>query len=229
MTETPDPRPRRASVPAILLRLAGFVAVVLVLHRGMDWALARAAASAHADMMTLGVIAALLLAYAALIAIPFVPGIEIGLALLALRGAEIAPFVYAATLAGLSIAYLAGRRIPLDRIERGFAGIGMHRAADSVAALKPLSERRRLALLRARMPAFLADTAVRWRYVMLGLLLNLPGNAILGGGGGICLVAGLSGVYAPRATVLTLALAIAPLPLLAWLTGFDPATLIGAG
>ena len=79
------------------------------------------------------------------------------------------------------------------------------------------------------MPAFLADKAVRWRYVMLGLLLNLPGNAILGGGGGICLVAGLSGVYAPRATVLTLALAIAPLPLLAWLTGFDPATLIGAG
>ena len=49
----------------------------------------------------------------------------------------------------------------------------------------------------------------------------MPGSGLIGGGGGICLLAGLTGVFAPRATFLTLALAVAPVPLLVWMTGME--------
>jgi hypothetical protein len=60
---------------------------------------------------------------------------------------------------------------------------------------------------------------VRFRYVALALLINLPGSSLIGGGGGILLLAGLSGLFLPKATFLTLALAVAPVPLLVWLIG----------
>ena len=55
--------------------------------------------------------------YSALLAIPFVPGAEIGLALIAMLGPPIAVLVYLSTIAGLTISFLA-------RIfhERGTAG-----------------------------------------------------------------------------------------------------------
>ncbi|WP_226892485.1 hypothetical protein [Phycobacter azelaicus] len=51
---------------------------------------------------------AALVVYALLLAIPFVPGVEIGIALSSCQGPAIAPFVHAATVAGLLISFAIG-------------------------------------------------------------------------------------------------------------------------
>jgi hypothetical protein len=50
--------------------------------------------------------------------------------------------------------------------------------------------------------------ALRRRYIAPALALNIPGNALIGGGGGIALFAGVSGLYAPMPTVLAFAVAV---------------------
>ncbi|MCO6746545.1 hypothetical protein KQH42_30565, partial [Streptomyces sp. CHA1] len=50
-------------------------------------------------------------------------------------------------------------------------------------------------------------------YVALALAVNTPGNSIIGGGGGIMMMAGLSGIFSPLATFLTVTIAVSPVPL----------------
>lgn len=102
------------------LRLLGKLAVIGAaaygIHLVMDWATTQAASN---DGLMIGVLTALLLAYALLIAVPFMPGVEIGISLLLLKGAAIAPFVYLATILGLLLAFAAGRLLP-PRWLRGY-------------------------------------------------------------------------------------------------------------
>ena len=49
--------------------------------------------------------------------------------------------------------------------------------------------------------------------------MNVPGNAVIGGGGGIMMMAGLSGIFAPLPTVLAVMLAVSPVPLAVMLFG----------
>jgi hypothetical protein len=60
----------------------------------------------------------------------------------------------------------------------------------------------------------------------LACLFNLPGNVVLGGGGGIALLAGLSRLYAPLPMAVTVALAVAPVPLAIWIWGGMPMGLL---
>jgi hypothetical protein len=60
-----------------------------------------------------GLMLVALLIYAVLIAIPFVPGVEIGISVLAAGGADMAPLVWLATAGGLTLAYMVGRAVPL--------------------------------------------------------------------------------------------------------------------
>jgi hypothetical protein len=166
-----------------------------------------------------GVLIALLLAYSVLLAVPFVPGIEVGLALLAMEGAWIAPFVYFGTVTGLVLAYLAGTHMPYRYLHRVFADLGLGRACALLERLEPLSEAERLALLRRQLPARIGKVALGWRYLLLAVLFNVPGNAFLGGGGGIALAAGFSRLFGHRLTILTIMLAVAPVPLLVWAFG----------
>ena len=62
---------------------------------------------------------------------------------------------------------------------------------------------------------------MRYRYLNLAVLINIPGNAVIGGGGGIAFVSGLSGTFRMPLAILTIALATAPVPLGIWLFGFD--------
>lgn len=167
------------------------------------------------------ILGGLLLAYTLLLAVPFVPGVEVGLALLAMEGAWIAPFVYLGTVAGLSLAFLAGFHLPYRHLRRVFADLGLGRAAALIAQIEPLSEVERLALLQRLLPRPLARVMLGGRYLLLAALFNLPGNAVLGGGGGIALVAGLSRIFGRRWTVLTIVLAVAPVPLLVWALGME--------
>jgi hypothetical protein len=49
---------------------------------------------------------------------------------------------------------------------------------------------------------------------MIAIMLNLPGNALIGGGGGIGLIAGMSRLYPFPKFILLVSLAVTPLPLL---------------
>ena len=75
-------------------------------------------------------------------------------------------------------------------------------------------------LFRAAAPRAVAAIALDRPYLLLAVLLNVPGNSVIGGGGGLCLLAGLIGVYRPRWMLPTLALATAPVPLAVALTGW---------
>ena len=155
-------------------------------------------------------------------ALPFVPGAEIGMAMLAMLGTGVAPLVYGAMVAALSMAFFVGRLVPAHITAAGLGALGLHRARDLMLRLASLEPAQRLQLLSASSPRRLLPLLLRHRYLMLGLALNLPGNTVVGGGGGIAMVAGLSGLVSPLGFLVTVAVAVAPIPLLFLVLGGLP-------
>ncbi len=152
-------------------------------------------------------------AYSLLIAIPFVPAVEIALALIAAFGPAVVLLVYACTLAGLAASFLAGRLIPLQVLARLFEELGLRRAGALLARLAPLPSNERIRLLADAAPGRLVPFLLRHRYLALAVAINIPGNVIIGGGGGIALTAGVSRVYSVTGFLATIVLAVAPVPL----------------
>lgn len=152
------------------------------------------------------------LAYIGLLALPFVPGAEIGLAMLAGFGPGIAPLVYACTVASMMLAYVIGRFLPIEVLIRALSVLRLRRAADLVARAAPLSGDDRLAMLLDGQSKGALRFGLRYRYLALAIAVNTPGNSIIGGGG-IMIMAGLSGIFSPIATMLTVAIAVSPVPL----------------
>ncbi len=161
----------------------------------------------------------LLVTYALLIAIPFVPGVELGIALMVMEGARIAPVIYLSTVLGLVLAYLIGAGMPEARLRRALVDFRLRKAAVLIDRIAPLGSADRLALLEARLPRRIAKLGSRYRYVALAIMVNLPGNSLAGGGGGILLVAGFSRLFSFAGTVATVLIAVSPVPLLVWYSG----------
>lgn len=158
-------------------------------------------------------------AYIGLMAIPFVPGAEIGIAMLTAFGAAIAPLVYGATVMAMMLSYTLGRLLPATTLGRVLSVLRLRKAADLVARAAPLAPADRLALLLDGAPPRTVGMALRHRYVALALVVNVPGNSVIGGGGGIMMMAGLSGIFTPVQTFLTVAIAVSPVPLAILLLG----------
>ncbi len=173
------------------------------------------------SQMMLGLLALVLLGYAILIAIPFMPGVEIGAALLLMEGARVAPFVFLATVAGLFMAFIFGRLVSLDWLHRVLRDLRLLRLCAMIDRIKTQAPRDRLDGLTTTLPKPLARMLVDWRYLMIAALINLPGSVVIGGGGGILMVAGISRLFHPGWMLLTLALGVAPIPLGVWLWGTD--------
>lgn len=167
-----------------------------------------------------------LVIYAVLIATPFMPGIEVGIALLLLQGAAVAPFVYLATVIGLMTAYMIGNTIPFKWLHKFFCDVGLQRACDFLDEIEHTPTEARLAKQRALLPNWLGKLTVDYRYASIGVLLNVPGTFAIGGGGGILMAAGLSRLFNGWAILLTLAIATLPVPLAVWIMGVS---IIGAG
>lgn len=162
-----------------------------------------------------------LIVYTVLIAIPFVPSVEVGWGLMLLLGADLAPIIYLFTVVGLSVSFMVGRLIPESRLQIFFEELSLTRTSRLVGRLKTLDTEQRLSLLLSRAPAKFVPTLVRHRYLAVAVALNIPGNTVIGGGGGISLVAGMSRLFGFCRFVLTLAVAVAPVPLLIVLVGTD--------
>jgi hypothetical protein len=166
-----------------------------------------------------GLIWLALLAYVVLLAIPFVPGMEISLALFAMLGSSIALPIYVATVVALTIAFLAGRMVPARYVAALFGNLGLHRAQQLVQTLELLNAEQRLATLMDHAPRRLVPFLIRHRYIAVAFAFNLPGNALIGGGGGIALLAGLSGLFSLSGYLIAVCIAILPVPLAVVLGG----------
>lgn len=153
-----------------------------------------------------------LAAYVVLMALPFVPGVEIGLALIFMLGAEIVPVVYLGTVLALVIAFTVGRLVPERLLAAGFAAFGLTRAALLVERLQSLPVEARVAALAHTAPAGIATLLVRRRHWAIALLLNLPGNGLIGGGGGIAMATGMSRLVSLPGFLLTVAIGTSPVP-----------------
>lgn len=161
----------------------------------------------HRAIMTTAIV------YAVVMAIPFVPGVEIGLSLIGMLGPPIVFLVYVSTVAGLSLSFVVGRIISLKRLINLFDAFQLKRASGLVAALEPMSREERLAFLVSKAPNRLVPVLLRHRYLLLAILFNVPGNFLIGGGGGIAMMAGISGLYSTLGFFVTVLIAVSPLPL----------------
>ena len=146
-------------------------------------------------------------------ALPFVPGAELGFALIIMLGSQIVPLVYSSMVLALTLSYCIGRLIPARAVAAGFGFCGLNRAQNLALRLEPLEAHARLELLIAHAPRRVIPFLLRHRYLALAVAFNLPGNTLLGGGGGIALAAGMSGIFPLWTYLATVMLAVAPVPL----------------
>lgn len=220
MSEEEFPAPVPISILRTLSRLAVLLVIVVAVNLLLNWLLDLSHRTQTRNVM-FGVIFVMLLAYVILIAIPFVPGIEVGLSLIFMRGDEVVVFVYAATVLGLMLAFLAGRFTKYSYLRRVFLDLRLRKASELLERVQPLDRTQRLTLLRQHLPAVLRPCLVDYRYLAVAILINIPGNALIGGGGGILMIAGLSRLFSTTAILVTLILAVSPVPLLVLLFDFE--------
>jgi hypothetical protein len=156
------------------------------------------------------------LLYVLLLSLPFVPGVELGVLLMCVFGKEGIVFVYLATVAGLSLAFLIGRLLPKEWVESCLEKLGFSQNCDNPedeieGMLDNLS--RSSKFCQNRFWSFLT----KYRYLTIAVLFNMPGNYLIGGGGGISLVCGVNRRISWKRFLLTIILAVSPVPLLAFL------------
>ena len=152
-------------------------------------------------------------------AIPFVPGAEIGFALLLLFGGNAAPIVYAGMVGALILSFSVGRFVPLRFISRIASWLRLKRVADWVSEIESVPAQGRSELVAARLKGRFSRRLLRSRYAVFAVFLNEPGNSILGGGGGLAFLAGVSGLYRFWPYLVRVMIAVAPFPLFFLLQG----------
>ncbi len=153
--------------------------------------------------------------YVLLLSLPFVPGVELGVLLMCVFGKEGIVFVYFATVAGLCLAFLIGRLLPQRWVESCLKKLGFSQSCPNSASevdgmLENLSLSRNFS--GNRFGSFLS----KYRYLAIAVLFNAPGNYLIGGGGGVSLACGLSRSVSWKWFLLTVVLAVLPVPLLAF-------------
>ncbi len=212
---------RAVKLSKLIAKISVVLALVVLAIVGSHWTMTLLDTYDDVPHIKWSLIFILLVSYALLLSVPFVPGLEIGVFVMMLDGGRLAPLAYFAALAGLSLSFFIGRRLGrpvrdeelLQRILGLFQRLRLKKAGDLLIHVIPLSPTERVTFLYEHLPGWLAPLALKLRYGLLALLLNVPGNSVLGGGGGLALMAGLSGTFGPIAGVLSLAAGLAPIPL----------------
>jgi len=214
----PSDSARPGDVPwGVVLLKIGLVALViivlnLVVSRGIE-SLQLQVWPEHMEVVDRVVLTGLLV-YIGLMALPFLPGVEIGLAFMMVLGFKGIVAVYACTLIALSIGFGLGRLLPSRFLVSFLEWLHLTRAAALLRRFDELPPEERLQFLAQRTSSRIVTALIRRRYLLVALLLNLPGNAVLGGGGGIAMLAGMSRLFPFPAYLLLIALAVLPGPLL---------------
>jgi hypothetical protein len=147
--------------------------------------------------------------YALILAIPFMPGIELGLLLMLMYGMPGIAAVYGATILGLLVPYFIGRTLPEHALKRFFK-------------FKPGYQCKLTGWIGsfARTIRIVDSDYVRkvinCRPLVLAVAFNVPCNSIIGGGGFIAMVTGAQRFVSFVPYLLVITLATLPIPLLAF-------------
>ena len=152
--------------------------------------------------------------YVLWMAIPFVPGIELGLALMVMLGPKGVALVYLCTVLSLSLSFAIGRLIPLKAFSRFLGWLHLQKVRNLVLQVEPLNSEEKLDFLLTSAPSKIIPYLLKHRYLMIAVALNLPGNVLIGGGGGIGLIVGMSNLCPFPKYLLFVSLAVTPLPIL---------------
>lgn len=163
--------------------------------------------------MGMGALVASAVMLAMLLGLPFVPSVEMGLLMMTVFGREGAVAAWLATIAGLSMAYAAGRYMPAGWMLHLLTRHGLL-PTDRDPEISFMAELRDRLHLSERKGHRAAAFLMRHRYLLFAALINMPGNSVLGGGGGIALISGFARLYRWPWFILTIALASLPIPLL---------------
>ncbi len=158
--------------------------------------------------------------YTALMATPFLPAIEIGLALMLVLGIKGVVVIYVCTLVALTISFGLGRVLPAHLLVSLLRWLSLGRAAKLLETFDATPAARRLDLLAGNTQGRIGPALLRRRYLLLAVLLNLPGNALLGGGGGIAMMAGMSRIYSFPAYLSSIVIGTLPGPILLMLSKY---------
>ena len=147
------------------------------------------------------------LLYSLILMLPFMPSMEIGVMIMLLFGAPGIIGAWLATVVGLSLAFLLGayfkRSAPIQRLLGKLARISAPEGPPT---------------WRQHLVAFGLSRMANHPYLSVALLFNIPGNILIGGGGGIALSAGALSTMQVHRFALTVALASSLIPFL-MLTG----------
>lgn len=215
-TETLQTTPAPLSRRIFLLRLTLVLLVLLAIHFGGAGLVRWLDGNLSGSFSRWGDWALLiwLLIYVLALATPFVPGVEISFAIMLMLGTKGIVVMYLGTLAGLSLAYGVGRLLPIGSLAALLGWLRLRRAQTLVQTLATIPREEQLDHLLHIAPTRILPFLLRHRYLALALAFNLPGNALLGGGGGIGLLAGLCGQFRYWRYLLMMCLAIAPVPVI---------------
>jgi hypothetical protein len=150
--------------------------------------------------------------YVLMLSVPFFPGIEIAWVMIFIYGKEAIILLYFLTICGLCLSFGIGRWFEKSWLTTWI----------NIPALKKhfsersLNIRTRLSSLHPRMAPIIASsqTLTKHHYVLLAIIINVPGNTLVGGGGGISFICGMNHRFSWKGFILTLVLAIAPVPIL---------------
>jgi hypothetical protein len=153
--------------------------------------------------------------YILLLSLPFVPGVELGLLLMCVFGREGIVLVYLFTVAGLNLAFMMGQWLPKNWIASWLEKLRLSRScADHSDGIEEMLDHSTFG--QKFRQHWLGSYVLKYRYLALAVLFNLPGNYLLGGGGGISLVCGASRHIPWKRFLLTVVVATSPVPLLAF-------------
>ncbi len=152
-------------------------------------------------------------AFIVLAAIPFVPGAEIGFAMLLLFGGQVAPLVYLGMVSALVLSFAVARLIPATILAGLLNWLRLTRAADFVAEYDAAAPVDRMDALSGIIPSNLGRRVIDNRHLLLAIALITPGNSLLGGGGDLAFIAGASRLYSFWPFLAVVICAVAPVPL----------------
>jgi hypothetical protein len=159
-------------------------------------------------------IGCLLLAYAVCMMLPFMPAIELGLLLLAMLDIQGVVWLYLVTVFALTTSYGIGRVIPVSMLKKLFEYLHFHRASDLLCCAGECGEKEQIDRFIKHAPKRLVPFLLRHRYCVFAVAINTPGNMIIGGAGGIAMMSGFSRIYGFGQFILTVLIAVSPLPIL---------------
>lgn len=204
-----------------LIKVLLVALVIVLLNLGVSWSIDRLEIQVwpeHLEIVDRVVLVGVIL-YICLMALPFLPGVEIGLAFMMVLGPKGIALIYLCTLIALAIGFGFGRVFPVQLLASFLRWLHLPRAEALVRGFDATAPERRLEYLAQKSSTRLVPLLAKRRYLLLALLLNLPGNALIGGGGGIAMMAGMCRLYSFPGYLMLIAVATLPGPALVMISG----------